>query len=242
MKCSYFLVRLSFGGEKMKKSEIIMRTEAFMKNYFENDASGHDWYHLDRVRKLAKQINQGEGFIGDEFIIEMAALLHDFLDDKLDHSIKENEKQLLHFLRAEGISEKEIQHIFVIITTISFKGGNQAPLKTVEAQIVRDADRLDAIGAIGIARTFAYGGKNGQAMYDPTLTVRENMSIEEYRHGKSSSIHHFYEKLLKLKDYIHTETGKRLAEERHLFMEHFLKQFFKEWNGEFENFNSGRNQ
>ena len=125
-----------------------------------------------------------------------------------------------------------MRHINEIIRTISFKGGNGAELTSIEAKIVQDADRLDAIGAIGIARAFAYGGKKGQPIYDPNIEIRKEMSLEEYRNGKSSSIHHFYEKLLKLTDMLNTETAKSLAVSRQQFMESFLTEFYKEWNGQ----------
>jgi len=142
----------------------------------------------------------------------------------------EGEKKLTRFLDTIQVSDEQKLFIIDIVKTISFKGGNEADLHSYEAMVVRDADRLDAIGAIGIARTFAYGGKKGQAMYNPSLPVRTNMSLNEYRNGQTSSIHHFYEKLLKLKDLLHTETAKQLAEERHQFMEMFLQQFYKEWD------------
>jgi uncharacterized protein len=210
---------------------IIKTTEQFIKQAFKEDYSGHDWYHLFRVRKLAmkiyKMINRG-----NPFIIEMAALLHDYYDDKLVDSPKAAKQKLNEFLQSQSIGAEEIRHIFEIIDTISFRGGKEIQLTSIEARIVQDADRLDAIGAIGIARTFAYGGTKGQPMYHPELEVRKNMTLDEYRHGKSSSIHHFYEKLLKLKDMMQTDAGKQLAVERHRYLQNFLTQFFKEWNGE----------
>lgn len=212
-------------------NEIIKATETFIKTRFAHDSSGHDWYHMERVRKNARKLYELEQQ-GDLFIIEMAALLHDYIDEKLHDSPDEAREELIDFLHTLSISDTDLQHILEIIDSISYKGGNEAKLKTIEAKIVRDADRLDAIGAIGIARTFAFGGKKGQLMYDPTIDIRENMTIEEYRNEKSSSVHHFYEKLLKLKDLMQTENGKKLASERHEFMVQFLNQFFKEWNGE----------
>ena len=133
------------------------------------------------------------------------------------------------WLRNNGVKEQVVSEINEIITTMSFKGGNLKPMKTIEGKIVQDADRLDALGAIGIARTFAYSGAKGQPIYDPNLAPRDHMTYKSYRHGKSTAINHFYEKLLKLKDSMNTEYGKQLAEERHHYMLQFLKQFFHEW-------------
>jgi uncharacterized protein len=212
---------------------LIRKTEEFVHKELEKDTSGHDWFHIDRVRKAANYIRRKEG-IGDAFIIEMASLLHDIPDEKLNDTMEKGEQKLIDFLWSIPITEYQRKHIIEIIQTVSFKGGNEAGLKSMEAKIVRDADRLDAIGAMGIARTFAYGGKIDSPIYHPDVLVREQMSLEEYRNGKSSSIHHFYEKLLLLKDRMHTKTAMQLAENRHQFMEEFLKQFYKEWNGQYE--------
>jgi uncharacterized protein len=212
---------------------LIRKTEEFVHKELEKDTSGHDWFHIDRVRKAANYIRQREG-TGDAFIIEMASLLHDIPDEKLNDTREKGEQKLLDFLWSIPITEYQRIQIIEIIQTISFKGGNEAELQSMEAKIVRDADRLDAIGAIGIARTFAYGGKKESPIFHPEVLVREQMSLEEYRNGKSSSIHHFYEKLLLLKDRMYTKTAKQLAEKRHQFMEEFLKQFYKEWNGQYE--------
>jgi len=194
------------------------------------DATGHDWFHVDRVRRNALYISEKEQ-TGNSFVIEMAALLHDISDEKLNSSKEAGEKKISAFLQSIPLTTVEQNQISGIIQTISYKGGNGADLTSVEAEIVQDADRLDAIGAIGIARAFAYGGKKGQPIYDPVITVREEMTLEEYRKGKSSSIHHFYEKLLKLKDLLNTETAKKMADSRHRMMEAFLNQFYQEWNG-----------
>ncbi|WP_233569776.1 HD domain-containing protein [Falsibacillus albus] len=209
---------------------IIERTEEFVRLKLGHDTSGHDWHHVDRVRKMALYIAEKERK-GDLFIIEMAALLHDIADDKLYENPEDGYKILLDWLESCRLNRQQMESILSIINTISFKGGNEAELNHIEAQIVRDADRLDALGAIGIARTFAYGGKKGAPLYDPSLPVRKDMTVEEYRNGKSSSIHHFYEKLLLLKDKMHTKTAKELAQKRHHVMEDFLKQFYTEWNG-----------
>ncbi|PLT34942.1 HD domain-containing protein [Bacillus sp. V5-8f] len=206
----------------------IEQAEAFVKNQLGNDTSGHDWNHIDRVRKLALHIARG-GNQGNHFIIEMAALLHDIPDGKLHDSEDEGWNILMNWFSQIKLPPEAERAIIDIISTISFSAGVDV-LPSVEAKIVQDADRLDAIGAIGIARTFAYGGKKGQAIYDPDIEVREHMSKQEYRSGRSSSVHHFYEKLLKLKGMLHTDTARKIANERHEFMETFLRQFYKEWD------------
>lgn len=213
------------------KEQMIKLAEDYVQNQFVGEATGHDWFHVDRVRKNALNIWR-QGNSGNPFIIEMAALLHDVSDEKLNETAEKGRAKLAAFLQAAGLEAKAIAQIKEIIESISFKGGNNQVLTSIEAEIVQDADRLDAIGAVGIARVFAYGGKKGQPIYDPALIVREEMSVEEYRSGKSSSIHHFYEKLLKLKDMLNTNAAKKIAENRHRVMETFLEEFYKEWNGQ----------
>ncbi|MED3572055.1 HD domain-containing protein [Cytobacillus praedii] len=213
------------------KEDMIVRTESFVKEVLGEDSTGHDWYHIERVRKNALYIAEKENK-GDRFIIEMAALLHDIPDEKLNESKEDGEKKLTDFLELLALEKAACEKIIEIIQSISFKGGRKTELISVEAEIVQDADRLDAIGAIGIGRTFAYGGKKGHLLYDPAIKVREEMSEKEYRTGKSSTIHHFYEKLLKLKDLLNTDTARELASKRHQFMEQFLEQFYSEWNGQ----------
>lgn len=210
--------------------EKIEAAEAFVKNALGNDFSGHDWHHIDRVRKNASLI-WSEEQKGDWFVIEMAALLHDIPDEKLNDTEEAGWVRLTSFLESLQLDHDIAGKILDCIETVSFKGGRVINLASIEAEIVQDADRLDALGAIGIARTFAYGGKKGHPIFDPALSVREEMTIEEYRSGNSSSINHFYEKLLKLKDKMNTAHAKKLAEERHEFMESFLAQFYNEWNG-----------
>ncbi|MGF2616776.1 HD domain-containing protein [Rossellomorea vietnamensis] len=205
--------------------------EELVKEIHAEDSSGHDWHHIDRVRKLALYIGKNEGSHHLERI-EAAALLHDVADDKLNESEQEGQDKLHRVLNSIELHNGEKEKILDIIAAVSYRGGKEAALHTLEAKVVRDADRLDAVGAIGIARTFAYGGKKGNPIYEPGFSVREKMTLEEYRNGKSSTIHHFYEKLLLLKDLMCTETGRAIAEERHEFMELFLKQFYKEWNGQ----------
>jgi uncharacterized protein len=219
------------------KNRLIQATETFVRQQLGDDATGHDWFHVDRVRKNALYIYKKETN-GDPFIIELAALLHDIPDEKLNETPEKGQEKLDSFLQTLQLSTEQKDQITEIINTISYKGGNGKNLTSIEAKIVQDADRLDAIGAIGIARAFAYGGKKGQPIYDPEMDVRKEMSLEEYRNGKSSSIHHFYEKLLKLTGLMNTETAKKLAQSRQKFMEIFLEEFYKEWNGQiYENAN-----
>lgn len=213
------------------KEDMIVRTESFVKEVLGEDSTGHDWYHIERVRKNALYIAEKENK-GDQFIIEMAALLHDIPDEKLNESKEAGEKKLTDFLELLALEKEAREKIVEIIQSISFKGGRKTELMSVEAEIVQDADRLDAIGAIGIGRAFAYGGKKEHLLYDPAIKVREEMTEKEYRTGKSSTIHHFYEKLLKLKDLLNTDTARELASKRHQFMEQFLEQFYGEWNGQ----------
>ncbi|MDF2947051.1 MAG: phosphohydrolase [Bacillales bacterium] len=206
---------------------MIKEIEKIVKEAHKNDSTGHSWDHIDRVRNLALKISDTEG--GDKEVIEISALLHDLIDDKLGFSewTIAKIKQLLNEL---NLPSQKIESVISIIDSVSFKGGNGIVPNSTDGKIVQDADRLDALGAIGIARTFIYSGSKGQAIYNPSISVRENMSFVEYRSGKSTAINHFYEKLLKLKNLINTQTAKIIAEERTKFMELFLEQFLKEWN------------
>lgn len=215
--------------------DIIQKTEAFVKQKLGNDASGHDWYHIDRVRKTALYIKKKENN-GNELIIELASLLHDIADIKLNSSLEKGQKDLMDFIHSLPLSVEEKNHILAVIESISYNGGHGIAPSSIEAKIAQDADRLDAIGAIGIARTFAYGGKKGSLIYDPTIPHREQLTEAEYRQNNSTSIHHFYEKLLKLKDLLHTETAKQIARKRHQLLEDFLAEFYKEWNGQYEEY------
>jgi len=212
-------------------NEIIKITEDFVRGVLADEATGHDWYHIERVWKNALLIQQKEE-AGNLFVIEMAALLHDIPDEKLNSSEEAGWMKLNEYINSLGLPGSVVSHIVDCIESVSFKGGRVTNLKSIEAKIVQDADRLDAIGAIGVARTFAFGGKKGQPLYDPEIDVRTQMTNEEYRTGKSSSIHHFYEKLLKLKELMNTDAARQIAEQRHEFMENFLKQFYREWNGQ----------
>lgn len=208
-------------------NSIIENTALWVKKQLENEGTGHDWYHIYRVTKMAKNIAIEEN--ADIFIVLMAALLHDLADDKIVENEKEGIKNIISYLENQGIEQEKISHIVNIIQTISFKGGKGEELHSLEARVVQDADRLDAIGAIGIARTFQYGGARNRPIYDHRLPVRQDMSLEEYRNGKSSSIHHFFEKLLLLKDMMNTNTAKTIAKRRHDILVHYLNEFFDEW-------------
>lgn len=218
----------------MDKNKLIEQTAVFVRSELENEASGHDWWHIARVTKMAKFIAEKEG--ADVFICELAALLHDIADEKLnpDGGEAAGLKKVREWLITQKASEETINDVIEIISTMSFKGGNRPPMRTIEGMVVQDADRLDALGAIGTARTFAYAGAHGDLMYDPELRPREQMTKKEYRHGKSTAINHFYEKLLKLKNLMNTETARQLAAKRHELMEQFLNDFYEEWEGKFE--------
>ena len=200
-----------------------------VKEACKNDSSGHDWWHIFRVVNLAKHIGKKEGANLD--MVELAALLHDLDDWKLNESNEGHLPKARKILSENGYSAETINTILGIIDEVSFKGaGVETKPSTLEAMVVQDADRLDAIGAIGIARTFAYGGHKNQPLHNPDLKPNLHGSFEEYKKTRTSTINHFYEKLLLLKDRLNTPTAKQLAEKRHQFMEQFLEQFYSEWN------------
>lgn len=211
---------------------LIDKTILFVQKTLKNAEGGHDWWHIERVWKTAKTLSNQENV--DSFVVEMSALLHDIADSKF-HNGDENigPKRASEFLESLGIDNDRIQKIVFIIANMSFKGGKTAPVtKSLEFEVVQDADRLDALGAIGIARTFNYGGFKEREIYNPNISPNLNMTKEEYKTSSAPSINHFYEKLLLLKDLMNTKSGKKLAAERHRFMEKYLEQFYKEWNGE----------
>ena len=210
--------------------QIYSRIIEFLEEELGHDTSGHSLDHAIRVYKNAKAILKLEG--GNERIVLISALVHDVIDPKLFDNHCEQQAKLLIFLQTLGCSQSELEQIFYIIENISYKGGNGEPVKTLEAQIVQDADRLDAIGAIGIGRTFMYGGSKGSKMYDENISVMEFEDEATYRNHQGTVINHFYEKLFKLKDLMNTETAKRLAYKRHEFMVKFVEQFLQEWNGQ----------
>jgi len=210
---------------------IFEKTKLFVKEKLQNIESGHDWFHIERVYNNANLIAKNE--ICDSKVVKLAALLHDIADSKFnngDETIGPETAKL--FLEKENVEKQTIDHIVKIIENISFKGGNfEQKFNSIELQIVQDADRLDAIGAIGIARTFNYGGFKNRQIYDPNISPNLKMSKEEYKKSEAPTINHFYEKLLLLKDKMNTETGKKMAQNRHDFMDLFLNQFYHEWEG-----------
>lgn len=214
----------------MDNDQVLTYTAHFVKKELEGEGSGHDWWHIHRVTQVTKQIARQES--ADLFICTMAALLHDIADEKLNVDEETGIQKVRTWLDSIDVQEDMHSKIMAIITSISYKGGHGPALSSIEAKVVQDADRLDAIGAIGIARCFAYGGSKGRIIYDPHDLPRERMSKEEYRKNQGTAISHFYEKLLKLKELMNTSTGRRLAEERHAFMEQYLQQFYAEWDGE----------
>ena len=228
LKISFFYKNTS----NMNYSEIINKTILFVKAKLENAEGGHDWFHIERVYKNALLIANGE--VCDSNVVKLAALLHDIADSKFhdgDETIGPTTAQ--EFLESENVDEDTIQHVINIIENISFKGGNnEKTFSSIELNIVQDADRLDAIGAIGIARTFNYGGFKNRPLYNPNIAPKLRMSKEEYKNNEAPTLNHFYEKLLLLKDKMNTETGKKIAQERHRYMEGFLSQFYAEWDGE----------
>ena len=212
--------------KEIQQTKIIFKTEKFVQNYFKTEGSGHDWWHIFRVRNMALELRKSEG--GDPFIIEMAALLHDLDDWKLKK--EDDAPNSRQWLKKVAVPKGIIELIEEIINEVSFKGaGIETPATTIEAKIVQDADRLDAIGAIGIARAFAYGGNKGRLIYDPNVKSQLHQNFDAYKKGDSPTIHHFYEKLLLLKDRLNTVSAKNIAKKRHRFMEMYIEQFFNEW-------------
>lgn len=215
----------------MNDSQLILKTIAFVKEQLKGAEGGHDWFHTERVYKNALLIAQDE--VCDLLVIKLAALLHDVADSKFhngDETI--GSRTAREFLESLEADNELIEKVIAIIENISFKGGNfEQQHHSTELDIVQDADRLDALGAIGIARTFNYGGFKNRALYNPEISPNLRMSKEEYKNSEAPTLNHFYEKLLLLKDKMNTETGKKLAQSRHRFMESFLSQFYAEWDG-----------
>lgn len=211
---------------------LIDSTILFVKQQLENAEGGHDWFHIERVYKNALLIADGEEC--DLTVVKLGALLHDIADSKFhdgDESV--GPKTARTFLESQNAPEDIIKHVIAIIENISFKGGNfEKEFHSKELEIVQDADRLDALGAIGIARAFNYGGFKNRTLYNPAVQPKLNMSKEEYKNSNGTTLNHFYEKLLLLKDKMNTETGKKIALERHNYMQNFLSQFYAEWDGE----------
>ncbi len=212
--------------------EIIKQTKAFVKKELENAEGGHDWFHILRVYNNALLISKNEDV--DYFTVALGALLHDIADSKFhngDESV--GPRKAREFLFEINVDSAVIEHVVKIIEHISFKGGNEIQkFRSPELDVIQDADRLDAIGAIGIARAFNYGGFKNRKLFDPSIAPNLKMTKEEYKASTAPTINHFYEKLLLLKDRMHTKTGKKIASERHKYMESFLEQFYAEWDGE----------
>jgi uncharacterized protein len=212
----------------MSRPDLIDRTANHVRTVLSGDGTGHDWSHVHRVWKMAQRIGGAEG--ADLLVIELAALLHDIADWKLQGGdLSVGPRLAKEWLDSLGLDPSIVDQVCQIIANISFKGAAvEQPTLTLEGQVVQDADRLDAMGAVGIARAFAYGGAKGQAIYDPAVEPTEHRTAEAYLKG-STTINHFYEKLLLLKDRMNTATGRAMAEERHRFMEDYLRRFLEEW-------------
>jgi uncharacterized protein len=210
---------------------IIEQTINFVKITLANAETGHDWFHIERVYKTAQTINNTEK--GDELVVALAALLHDIADSKFNNGDEEIGPQKAgNFLKSIAVSDQIIAHVQEIIRNLSYKASlGIVTFKSKELDIVQDADRLDAIGAIGIARAFTYGGYKNRVLYDPAIPTNLAMSKEEYKNTTAPTLNHFYEKLLLLKDLMKTDTGKAIAQQRHHFMLNYLEQFYAEWEG-----------
>ncbi len=216
----------------MNKTQVIENTILFVKETLKGAEGGHDFFHVERVYRNAINIAKGEANV-DEFMVALGALLHDIADSKFyngDESV--GPRKAKEFLESQMVDEETIVHVQNIIKNISYKGGNfKKEFTSLELDVIQDADRLDAIGAIGIARCFNYGGFKNRLIYDPNILPNLNMTKEEYKKSTAPTINHFYEKLLLLKDKMNTSTGKKIAEKRHDFMEKYLEEFYNEWKG-----------
>ncbi len=214
----------------MNKQLVIQKTAEYIKREFQADSSGHDWWHIYRVWKNALAICEREN--ADVFIVELAALLHDLDDWKFNEDEDETPRRAKAWMESCGVDSRVVAQVCEIIMCVSYKGaGVENKMNSLEGFIVQDADRLDAIGAIGIGRAFAYGGYKNRMMYDPDSPPQMHATFEQYKNSKSATINHFYEKLLLLKDMMNTLTAKKIAEQRHEVMLRFLEQFMKEWEG-----------
>lgn len=215
----------------MQEQEIIQQTIDFVKRTLAGAEAGHDWFHIERVYKTASTIN--ESAQADTLVVSLAALLHDIADSKFNNGDEEIGPRIAGaFMESLNLDPEIILHVKQIILNMSFKASlGTVSFHSKELEVVQDADRLDAIGAIGIARAFTYGGFKNRVLYDPAIPPVENMSKEAYKNTTAPTINHFYEKLLLLKDLMRTEKGKAMAQQRHDFMLHYLEQFYKEWEG-----------
>lgn len=212
------------------QAKTVEKIAAIVKDKFSGDSGGHDWYHMERVWKMARQLGRAED--ADLFIVELAALLHDWADWKISADQAKDTEVMKQLLRDQNVSEAQIEHICDVIDNVSFKGlAKRSTQKTIEGKVVQDADRLDAIGAIAIARVFAYGGHRGRPIHDPAIDLNLKLTDKEYLTTERSGIAHFYDKLLHLKDQINTKSAKKIAEDRHRFMAEYLERFLDEWDG-----------
>jgi len=218
----------------MDTSKIIQETEKYVRDKLEGEGTGHDWWHIHRVRNTALALGKEEN--ADLFIVELAALLHDIADHKFYGGDEEiGPATARNWLEKLQVEKHVIAHVCDIIRDVSFKGANvETAMKTIEGKVVQDADRLDALGAIGIARAFAYGGYKKRPLHDPNEQPEMHESFETYKNSKGSTLNHFYEKLFLLKDRMNTTSGRKLAEERHQFMKEFVDRFLTEWDGNVE--------
>ena len=213
-----------------KKSRIIEEVKVEIKKQFEGEGTGHDWWHMVRVVNNALTIGRAEN--GNLFLVELSAWLHDIGDHKFHKETDAQERLITQILDDVGLKKEIQKEILAIVASVSYKGAKVETLpSTLEGQVVQDADRLDAIGAIGIARAFAYGGNKERLLYHPGQPPVMHNDFEAYKNDKGHTINHFYEKLLLLKERMQTSTGKKMAEDRHVYMESFLSQFYKEWEG-----------
>ncbi len=214
----------------MTEGDVVARTEARVRELLGADATGHDWWHVERVRRVALRLGTEEG--ADAFVVELAALLHDVDDWKSSGDPEAAPRHAREWLASLEVDGGVREHVAEIVGTLSFKGaGVPTPMRTVEGRVVQDADRLDALGAIGIARAFAYGGSRGRPLHDPEAPPVLHQSFEQYRGAGGATLNHFYEKLFLLRDRMNTAAGRRLAEERHRYMEAFVARFLAEWDG-----------
>lgn len=215
-------------GDIMKNT-LIENALEFARNVFSNDFGGHDYFHTERVYKTAISIAEREG--ADITVVSLSAILHDVDDAKLSPGTSENKDNARRFMRENGVDDAVADKVCRIIGQISFSGTGESIPESIEGRCVQDADRLDAIGAIGIARAFAFGGSRNREMYNPDVPPKMNMTKEEYRNSNSTSLNHFYEKLFLLKNLMNTQTAKEIAEQRDSFMKSFVDEFLNEWNG-----------
>ena len=214
--------------ELKSKDEIIQRAMCYVKTFYAEEYSGHDYWHTMRVFNMASKIAEIEK--ADIFIVKLAALLHDVDDKKLSPETHKNMDNTVKFFKENNIDENTCEQICEIIAQISYKGNETTAAHSIEGKCVQDADRLDALGAVGIARIFTYGGNNNRPMYDPDIKPNMNMSAKEYVSSPITSINHFYEKIFNLKEMMNTQTARKLAEHREKYMKDYLEEFFGEWN------------